>query len=145
MTTPWAQIRGAGGPQPDKQCPEAYRRADVNVYDDDQLRGEMISQQIDNALRTQPHGVVAVPGTTFETDVISIDGEGGPFELVDTDRRVPFVFRSYVMFYGEDLDGSPVNTLSAISSAWLAPKDTARPDAPNIDPAAAWVIDGHWH
>ena len=100
MKTPWAQIRGAGGPQPDKQCPEAYRRADVNVYDDDQLRGEMISQQIDNALRMQPHGVVSVP--PYLTDVISIDGEGGPFELVDTDRRVPFVFRSYVMFYGED-------------------------------------------
>ena len=103
MTTPWAQIRGAGGPQPDKQCPEAYRRADVNVYDDDQLRGEMLSQQIDNALRTQRHGVVSVPDTAFETDVISIDAEGGPFELVDTDRRTPFVFRSYVMFYGEDL------------------------------------------
>ena len=40
---------------------------------------------------------------TYETDVISIDAEGGPFQLVDTDRQLPFVFRSYVMFYGEDL------------------------------------------
>ena len=27
-------------------------------------------------------------------------------------------------------------------SAWLAPKDTARPDAPNVDPVAAWVMMG---
>ena len=30
---PWAQIRGSGGPQGDKQCPEDYQRFDVNVYE----------------------------------------------------------------------------------------------------------------
>ena len=105
MPDPWAQIRGAGGPQPDKQCPENYRRVDLNVYSKDQFEADALSQQIDNFLRKVRHGVVSVPKIMpiYQTDVISIDAEGGPFQLVDTDRRVPFVFRSYVMFYGEDL------------------------------------------
>jgi hypothetical protein len=72
----------------------------LNVYSQNQFESDELSQKIDNALRKQPHGVVSVP--PYSTDVISIDAEGGPFQLVDTDRRVPFVFRSYVMFYGED-------------------------------------------
>ena len=119
MPEPWAQIRGAGGPQGDKQCPEDYQRFDVNVYDQNQLRGDQISRQIFRAMRDLPSlfdGATLVNGVPFvnpvtqsfdgvyyETDVISVDAEGGPFQLVDTDRRVPFVFRSYVMFYGEDL------------------------------------------
>ena len=107
MPDPWAQIRGAGGPQPDKQCPENYRRVDLNVYSKDQFKADELSQQIDNELRKLAHGVIPVPppplAPIYQTDVISIDAEGGPFQLVDTDRRVPFTFRSYVMFYGEDL------------------------------------------
>ena len=110
MAEPWAQIRGAGGPQGDKQCPEDYQRFDVNVYSQNQMEADLISRQIFRAMRRQGQqtftqdfddpdtGIV----TTFSTDVISVDAEGGPFQLVDTDRRVPFVFRSYVMFYGED-------------------------------------------
>ena len=107
MQTPWVQIRGAGGPQGDKQCPEDYQRFDVNVYDQNQLRGDQISRQIFRAMRSQGQKVIEVTdvdtGMVYETCVISVDAEGGPFQLVDTDRRTPFVFRSYVMFYGEDL------------------------------------------
>ena len=120
MPEPWAQIRGAGGPQGDKQCPEDYQRFDVNVYSQNQMEADLISRQIFRAMRDLPaffaeqldlHGVDAITnpvmqsfdGVDYETDVISVDAEGGPFQLVDTDRRVPFTFRSYVMFYGEDL------------------------------------------
>ena len=105
MGEPWAQIRGAGGPQGDKQCPEDYQRFDVNVYDQNQLRGDQISRQIFRAMRRQGQETFEqdFDGVIYETDVISVDAEGGPFQLVDTDRRTPFVFRSYVMFYGEDL------------------------------------------
>ena len=119
MPEPWAQIRGAGGPQGDKQCLEDYQRFDVNVYDQNQLRGDQISRQIFRAMRDIP-ALLADPtvkarllnaqglfeqdfdGMIYQTCVISVDAEGGPFQLVDTDRRTPFTFRSYVMFYGED-------------------------------------------
>ena len=43
-------------------------------------------------------------GVRFTKRALSaVDAEGGPFQLVDTDRRTPFTFRSYVLFYGEDL------------------------------------------
>ena len=58
----------------------------------------------------------------YETDVISVDAEGGPFQLVDTDRRVPFVFRSYVLFYGEDLLMSVPEYFIGTVYAWLAPR-----------------------
>ena len=105
---PWAQIRGAGGPQGDKQCPEDYQRFDVNVYSQNQMEADLISRQIFRAMRRQGQQTFmqSFDGVDYETDVISVDAEGGPFQLVDTDRRTPFVFRSYVMFYGEDLDGS---------------------------------------
>ena len=122
MQTPWAQIRGAGGPQGDKQCPEDYQRFDVNVYDQNQLRGDQISRQIFRAMRNIPKFLGGLDsavrgellnaeglfkqdfeGVIYETCVISVDAEGGPFQLVDTDRRTPFTFRSYVLFYGEDL------------------------------------------
>ena len=113
MPEPWAQIRGAGGPQGDKQCPEDYQRFDVNVYSQNQMEADLISRQIFRALRDlstifNPAGltnpvVQMFDNVVYETCVISVDAEGGPFQLVDTDRRTPFVFRSYVMFYGEDL------------------------------------------
>ena len=105
MPEPWAQIRGAGGPQGDKQCPEDYQRFDVNVYSQDQMEADLISRQIFRAMRRQGQQTFtqSFDGADYETDVISVDAEGGPFQLVDTDRRTPFVFRSYVMFYGEDL------------------------------------------
>ena len=116
MAEPWAQIRGAGGPQGDKQCPEDYQRVDVNVYDKTHMRADLIAQKIFRALRDLPMFFKRVPlvnpflltfdEVDYETDVISVDAEGGPFQLVDTDRRVPFVFRSYVLFYGEDCNVS---------------------------------------
>ena len=112
MPEPWAQIRGAGGPLGDKQCPEDYQRFDVNVY-----RSKPVAKRIRfpgkifRAMRAQGQETFAQMfddpdtgmTTHYETCVISVDAEGGPFQLVDTDRRTPFVFRSYVMFYGEDL------------------------------------------
>ena len=105
MQTPWAQIRGAGGPQGDKQCPEDYQRFDVNVYSQNQMEADLISRQIFRAMRRQGQKTFtqSFDGVNYETCVISVDAEGGPFQLVDTDRRTPFTFRSYVMFYGEDL------------------------------------------
>ena len=105
MAEPWAQIRGAGGPQGDKQCPEDYQRVDVNVYDKTHMRADLIAQKIFRAMRAQGQKTFthSFESVNYLTDVISVDAEGGPFQLVDTDRRVPFVFRSYVLFYGEDL------------------------------------------
>ena len=111
MPEPWAQIRGAGGPQGDKQCPEDYQRFDVNVYSQNQMEADLISRQIFRAMRGQGQKTFTQDfddpdtgmTTHYETCVISVDAEGGPFQLVDTDRRVPFTFRSYVLFYGEDL------------------------------------------
>ena len=102
---PWAQIRGSGGPSGDKQCPEDYQRFDVNVYSQNQMEADLISRQIFRAMRRQGQQTFmqSFDGVIYETCVISVDAEGGPFQLVDTDRRVPFTFRSYVMFYGEDL------------------------------------------
>ena len=53
MPEPWAQIRGAGGPQGDKQCPEDYQRFDVNVYSQNQMEADLISRQIFRAMRGQ--------------------------------------------------------------------------------------------
>ena len=54
MPEPWAQIRGAGGPQGDKQCPEDYQRFDVNVYSQNQMQADLISRQIFRAMRDIP-------------------------------------------------------------------------------------------
>ena len=69
-----------------------------------QMEADLISRQIFRAMRRQGQQTFmqSFDGVNYETDVISVDAEGGPFQLVDTDRRTPFVFRSYVMFYGED-------------------------------------------
>ena len=82
--------------QGDKQCPEDYQRFDVNVYSQNQMEADLISRQIFRAMRRQGQQTLMqdFDGVIYETDVISVDAEGGPFQLVDTDRRTPFVFRS---------------------------------------------------
>ena len=112
MPDPWVQIRGAGGPQPDKQCPESYRRFDLNVYSKNQIEADQVSQHIDNQFRKQGQQTFAqtFDGTPYSTDVISIDAEGGPFQLVDTDRRDTFhVPQLCSILRGGFLDVSPLN------------------------------------
>ena len=90
---PWAQIRGSGGPQGDKQCPEDYQRFDVNVYSQNQMEADLISRQIFRAMPAffaQGHGVCSVMSTGFF--------ESYPWAVFDN-RPVT------QLFFGEDLYG----------------------------------------
>ena len=69
MQTPWAQIRGAGGPQGDKQCPEDYQRFDVNVYSQNQMEADLISRQIFRAMRSQGQEVIMVEDVRYRRDL----------------------------------------------------------------------------
>ena len=67
-----------------------------------------------------------------------VDAEGGPFQLVDTDRRVPFrvpFLRS--LLCGGLLMSVPEYFIGTVE-AWLAPEDTVRPAS--LGPASRPVV-----
>ena len=91
---PFANIRSTGGPEEEAQVPEAERRIDINVFHKSTIEANQLSNLIHAAIRRR----VASGGTIALPNIFSA---GGPLDFVDEDRRIPAVFRSYYVIYGE--------------------------------------------
>ena len=92
---PYASIRSTGGPEEEAQVPEANRRIDVNVFANDAKDANSLSNLIHAAIRRRV-------ASGDEISLPNIFSAGGPLDFVDEDRRLPAVFRSYYVIYGEE-------------------------------------------
>ena len=93
LSPPFVVIRSTGGPEEEAQVPEAERRIDVNVFAKDPQEANRLSNLIHAHIRRRP------PGGTIQLP--NIFSAGGPLDFQDEDRRIPAVFRSYYVIYGE--------------------------------------------
>ena len=91
-TPPFAVIRHTGGPEAPAQVPESRQRIDVNVYSESVLEANKIQRDIFKYIQTR----------TGTRDFPSLFAELEPIDLLDDDRRLPYVFRSYYVRYGND-------------------------------------------
>ena len=94
IAPPFATVRNVGGPEEEAQVPQAQRRIDVNVFAKDTKEANRIMNLIHRAIRQRRNQAGAL-------DFPNIFSAGGPLDLVDDDRRLPFVFRPYYVIFGE--------------------------------------------
>ena len=92
LTAPYAVIRNVGGPAKQAQIGLEAWRIDVLIYDTSMPEARVISNKIHAAIASRGSG-----GGTIQLP--SIFGESGPVGLVDEDRRLPFVQRSYIVTF----------------------------------------------
>ena len=93
LEPPFVVIRSTGGPEEEAQVPEAERRIDVNVFAKTVPEANELSNLIHAAIRQRPaSGTIQLP---------HVFSAGGPLDFQDEDRRLPAVFRSYYVIYGE--------------------------------------------
>ena len=90
-TPPFIVIRHTGGPEAPAQVPESRQRIDINVY-----------HTVIDANRIQRAIFQHIQSRTGTRDFPSIFSELEPIDLLDDDRRLPYVFRSYYVRYGND-------------------------------------------
>ena len=91
-TPPFAVIRHTGGPEAPAQVPESRQRIDINVYSESVLEANDIQRAIFKHIQSR----------TGTRDFPSLFSELEPIDLLDDDRRLPYVFRSYYVKYGND-------------------------------------------
>ena len=88
---PYAVIRNVGGPAKQAQIGLESWRIDVLIYDTSMPEARVISNKI--------HAAIATRGGSGTIPLPSIFGESGPVGLVDEDRWLPFVQRSYIVTF----------------------------------------------
>ena len=89
---PFATYRDVGGPSKQAQIGQESWRIDLMVYHESVTNARAIANKIHAAIATRGAG-----GGTIQLP--SIFGESGPVGLVDEDRRLPFVQRSYIVTF----------------------------------------------
>lgn len=97
---PFAIVRSVGGPEEDAQDIEQERRIDVTVFAKSIVEANRLSNDIHRSIRRRHQ-----EAQEGETQLPSIFSAGGPLDLVDPDRLLPGVFRSYYVIFAED-DGA---------------------------------------
>ena len=93
LSPPYVSIRSTGGPEEEAQVPEAERRVDINVYAKSVKEANELSNAIHDHLRRRPASATISYRSVFSA--------GGPLDFVEQERRLPAVFRSYYVIYGE--------------------------------------------
>ena len=100
---PFAILRSVGGPEPDAQDCEVQRNIDLTVFAKTIVEANRISNEIHRRIRRR-----WLEDQNFdqlseaEQDLPDLYSAGGPLDLVDPDRLLPGVFRSYYVIYDEE-------------------------------------------
>lgn len=115
--TPFAVIRTVSGLSDDPQFPEAERTIDVVIYGDSVKQANEVSNElywqirrryVDRNYLNPPNRDAPQPvhiekdGQVITFPLPSLFPAGGPFDLVDPDRKLPGVMRSYELTFCED-------------------------------------------